>query len=199
MAVSHRYKNFAGTKQTSTEKSNSHSEATEDQKLQAFETGYQAGWDDATKAQTDEKERITAELGQNLIDMKFTYQEALSELTVSIEPIMKVIVEKLLPEAMRAALSAHILDQVASLVDAQTDRPIEVVVSTDNVERVTSLIETTSQDSINVVAEASLGEGQAFVRLGATERQIDLNTLIEGVSKAVEAFFHEAHREIENG
>lgn len=199
MAVSHRYKNFAGTKQTSTDTSSSNSEAVEDQKLQAFEAGYQAGWDDATKAQTDEKERITAEFGQNLIDMKFTYQEALSELTVSIEPIMKAIVEKLLPEAMRAALSAHILDQVASMVNASADRPIEVVVSTGNVERVTKLIARMSEEPIKVVAETSLADGQAFVRLGETERQIDLESLIEGVSKAVEAFFYEAHREIENG
>lgn len=199
MAVSHRYKNFSGTKQPSPDKPNSNSEAIEDQKLQAFEAGYQAGWDDATKAQTDEKERITAELGQNLIDMKFTYQEALSELTVSLEPIMKVIVEKLLPEAMRAALSAHILDQVASMVETQTDRPIEVVVSTDNVERVANLLGKSSEEPIKVVGEATLGDGQAFVRLGETERQIDLKAIIEGVSKAIEAFFHEANREIENG
>ncbi|ABG29993.1 ABC transporter ATP-binding protein [Roseobacter denitrificans] len=199
MAVSHRYKNFADAKQTSPDKLNSNSEAVEDQKLQAFEAGYQAGWDDATKAQTDEKERITAELGQNLIDMKFTYQEALSELTVSIEPVMKAIVEKLFPEAMRAALSAHILDQVASMVDAKTDRSIEVVVSTGNVERVTNLIGSTSEQPMNVIAEPTLADGQAFVRLGETERQIDLNSLMEGVSKAIEAFFHEAHRESDNG
>ena len=199
MALSHRYKNFAGTKQTSADQAEASSEATEDQKLQAFEAGYQAGWDDATKAQTDEKERITAELGQNLIDMKFTHQEALSELTVSIEPVMKLIVEKLLPEAMRAALSAHILEQVASLVEAQTERPVEVVVSTKNVERVSNLIGKASEEPVKVVGEASLGDGQAFVRLGETERQVDLETMIGGVSTAIEAFFHEAHREIENG
>lgn len=199
MAVSHRYKNFAGAKPSTAEKQNSNSEEIEDQKLQAFEAGYQAGWDDATKAQSDEKERISAELGQNLIDMKFTHQEALSELTTSIEPIMKTIVERLLPEAKRAALGAHILDQVNSMVATESDRSVEVVVSADNVDRVTSLIGKISQEPIKIVGETSLGDGQAFIRLGHNERQIDLNTMIDDASKAVTAFFHETHGENENG
>ena len=110
MSVSHRYRNFGGAKKPSGQQPESANELTEDLKLQAFEAGYQAGWDDASKAHADGKEKTSAEFAQNLLDMSFTYHEALAKLTVSLEPLMKKVVEKLLPETVRMALSAHILE-----------------------------------------------------------------------------------------
>ena len=199
MSVSHRYRNFGGGKPPKEEAPESDSEALEDQKLQAFEAGYQAGWDDATKAQADEKEKVTAELGQNLLDMSFTYHEALSKLTVSLEPAMRTIVEKLLPEMVRNALGAHILEQVQSMLSDQLTRPVEIVVNPKNIETVESIVGSKLAEPFEIAAESSLGEGQAFVRIGDGERQVDLDTVIAELSKAVEAFFHETAQERADG
>ncbi|MFK7744704.1 MAG: ABC transporter ATP-binding protein [Roseobacter sp.] len=199
MSVSHRYRNFGGATASKNKSSDSSEEVAEEQKLQAFEAGYQAGWDDSTKAQSDEKDRVSAELSQNLLDMSFTYHEALSKLTGSLEPIMQQILDKLLPETVRAALSAHIMEQINELMKQQNQRPIEIVVHHDNVETVRAITEGQLKEPFVVVGEVSLGAGQAFVRVGEVERQVDLDAVIANVSKAMTAFFYEAGQEKQDG
>lgn len=195
MSVSHRYRNLGGGGKPETPKSDLNTDEIEDQKLQSFEAGYQAGWDDAMKAQEDDKSRITAELGQNLQDMTFTYHEALSKLTTSFEPILSQVLEKLLPELQKAALGSHILEQISSLVKDAAGQPIEIVVAPSNIAKIEELAGDALAAPFEIVGETSLGDGQAFVRVGASERQIDLDAVLVGVSKAMTAFFHESKKE----
>jgi flagellar assembly protein FliH len=166
-------------------------EEIEDQKLQSFEAGYQAGWDDAVRAQSDQEGRVTAELGQNLQEMSFTYHEALSKLTSSFEHVMQQILDKLLPEVQRTSLGAHIAEQIRMITKDQGGLPIEITVAPSNVAKVTEMAGKALSEPFVVKGEQSLGEGQAFVRFGSTERQIDLASVVSGVSEAMAAFFHE--------
>ena len=111
MSLSHRYRNFGGSKASAEPTSEASSETNEDQQLQAFEKGYQAGWDDAVKAQADSIAKVSAEFGQNLQDMSFTYHEALSKLTLSIQPVLAEIIDKLLPSLAQKTLGPQIVGQ----------------------------------------------------------------------------------------
>ncbi|MEE4188160.1 MAG: ABC transporter ATP-binding protein [Roseobacter sp.] len=199
MSVSHRYRNFGGKPTSSASSTDGQAEAIEDQKLQAFEAGYQAGWDDALKAQTDEKNKLSAELSQNLLDMSFTYREALSKLTSSIEPIIGQIVEKLLPEMVSTALGAHIIEQVTALAHEQSNGAVEIVVAPQNTELVEKMIGDHLKEPFSVVAENDLGAGQAFVRIAQAERQVDLDSVIKDVAKAMAGFFEDATERGANG
>ena len=44
----------------------------EEEKLQAFEKGYQAGWDDSAKAQKDSAAHLSEEFASNIRDLSFT-------------------------------------------------------------------------------------------------------------------------------
>lgn len=198
MSVSHRYRDFGDTKLPVDDVSEQN-EALEDQKLQAFEAGYQAGWDDAVKAQSDAKDKISAELGQNLLDMSFTYHEALSKLTLSLEPTMQQIIEKLLPDILRTALGAQIVEQLQNLLKSHMGRPVEIVVKPQNVNAVQAILDGKISEPFAIVPEASLGEGQAFIRIGESEQQVDLDTVVSEISKAMDAFFYEAVVEADNG
>ncbi|WP_195821150.1 ABC transporter ATP-binding protein [Roseobacter sp. MH60115] len=199
MSLSHRYRNFGGVKPTDAPREEISTEIAEDQQLQSFENGYQAGWDDAVKAQADSVAKISAEFGQNLHDMSFTYHEALSKLTSSMEPVMAEIVDKLLPPLTRDSLGMHIVDQLMEMIKEQPNQPIQIVVAPSQVETIQDLAEGKLTDPFEVVAEQSLGDGQAFVRIGSVERSIDLDGVLAGIGKAIAAFFHEAEQEKENG
>ncbi|MDW3180400.1 ABC transporter ATP-binding protein [Roseobacter sp.] len=199
MSLSHRYRNFGGVKPSDAPREEISSEVTEDQQLQSFENGYQAGWDDAVKAQADSVAKISAEFGQNLQDMSFTYHEALSKLTSSMKPVMAEIVDKLLPPLTRDSLGMHIVDQLMEMIKEQPNQPIQIVVAPSQVETIQDLAEGKLTDPFEVVAEQSLGDGQAFVRIGSVERSIDLDAVLAGIGKAIAAFFHEAEQEKENG
>lgn len=199
MSLSHRYRNFGGVKAQEATHEELSAEAHEDQQLQSFEKGYQAGWDDAVKAQADSIAKVSAEFGQNLQDMSFTYYEALSKLTASFEPVMLEIVEKLLPSLASEVLGPRIVEQVLGMIKDQPRQPIEIVVAPSHVETIQELVEGKLSEPFEVVSEQSLGEGQAFVRIGSVERNIDLDTVLAGIRQAMTAFFHEAEQEMKNG
>lgn len=195
MSLSHRYRNFGSDNAPVAEEAESISEEIEDLKLQAFETGYQAGWDDATKAQATQKDKISTELAQNLLDMSFTYHEALSKLTGSLETTMCQVVEKLLPDLVQSALSSQILEQVKTLLGDQIGQKVVIIVHPQNLGPVQNTLANGLPEPFEISGDDSLGEGQAFVRFGTNERQVDLDSIIQKVSKAMTAFFHETSRE----
>ncbi|MEP2470043.1 ABC transporter ATP-binding protein [Roseobacter sp.] len=201
MSLSHRYRNFGGEKapEPTIEEDSTSVAASEDQQLEAFEKGYQAGWDDAVKAQSDSVTKVSAEFGQNLQDMSFTYQEALSKLTLSMKPIMVEIVDKLLPAVAHDTLGPQIVDQVFDLLREHPNQPIELVVAPSNIETVQHLAEDKIKAPFEIVGDQTLADGQAFVRIGTEERSIDMQTILTGVSDAITAFFYEAEQENKNG
>ncbi|WP_300033258.1 ABC transporter ATP-binding protein [uncultured Roseobacter sp.] len=195
MSVSHRYKNFGGSRNKEPEKAADSQEKVEEEKLASFEAGYQAGWDDSAKAQSDAKDKISSDFAQNLQEMSFSYHEALSKLTLSLKPVMKEIVDRLLPEIMARSLAGHILEQVDALLKSGMSQPVEIVVAPQNVELVESIGAGNIKEPFSVTGDASAGEGQAFVRMGSEEREVDIDGVLAGVSQAVDAFFHEAQKE----
>lgn len=195
MSVSHRYRNFGETKPTGVASESSDVSASEDEKLQAFESGYQAGWDDAIKAKNDEKEKLREELTRNLLQASFTHQEALSTMTASMKPALQQIVEKLLPALVTQSLAAHICEQIEELITGHTSQTVEIVVSQNSVQTVEDLIADRLPCSLIIVGSDSVTEGQAHLRLGAHEREIDLDTTMGQISEALNAFFHEVTRE----
>ncbi|MGD9294611.1 MAG: ABC transporter ATP-binding protein [Roseobacter sp.] len=195
MSVSHRYRNFGGSKSSPKKAEAEDAEAIEDQKLQAFEAGYQAGWDDATKAQANEKEKLTADLSQNLLDMSFTYHEALTKLTTSLEPAIARIMGKLLPQTVSQSLCVHIMEQINLVLSDDSDKPVKIVVAPRNLEAVLEILNDKVPVPFELIGEETLGEGQAFIRLGQNETEINLDMLIDEASKAMRAFFHESAQE----
>lgn len=198
MSVSHRYKNFGNKQPSAATRDTPSDEALEDEKLKAFEAGYQAGWDDSAKAESDSREKISAEFARNLQDMSFTYHEALAKLATSFEPVMRQIIGKLLPELVAGALTGHILEQLNDLIKEHAGQPIEIVVSPANAGTVESIAGDLLNEPFSIVQEPSLGDGQAYVKIGSQERQIDIDSIVSGVSEAMQAFFYEARKEQSN-
>lgn len=161
----------------------------EDQKLDSFEKGYQAGWDDAVNAQVATKTRISSDLAKNLQEVSFSYHEARSTLTKSLEPLFSDVIATLLPEVARHSLGPHVVAQLTEMVRAQTDQVIEITVSPVNFETIETLIENELESPFVMVPDPNLSEGQVFLRIGVEEREIDLDHVIETVGAAFNNFF----------
>jgi flagellar biosynthesis/type III secretory pathway protein FliH len=114
MPISNRYADFGCSPLTEIEED---SEALENVKLESFESGYQAGWEDAVKAHSDGTQKAISELGQRLEDMSFTYHEVYAKLTLALKPLMVNIILKLLPTIAEQSLHVHILQEVKRVSD----------------------------------------------------------------------------------
>ncbi|MGD1882413.1 MAG: ABC transporter ATP-binding protein [Paracoccaceae bacterium] len=165
------------------------SEQLEEEKLKSFDTGYRAGWDDAVKAQTDINRHIAADLAANLQEISFTYHEVRASLTRELEQVLRPVIDNLLPGAAHAALGAKVIETVKVLGRAAMDCDIEVVVAPASKEPVARMLEDDLDAPFQLTAEEDLSEGQVFIRIGAQERELNVDKVLSETQEAVAAFF----------
>ena len=167
----------------------------EEQKLEAFEKGYQAGWDDSAKAQSDDSRHIASDFSQNLQELSFTYHEAHAAVLKSLEPLLRQMVETVLPQAAHQTLGARLTDVLHELAKKQGAQPVELVTSPSNVTALEELVTAETAMPVTITEEPSLGDGQVYIRFGQVEREIDLTEVLQGIDQAVSGFFEENRKE----
>ncbi len=195
MSLSHLYQNFSSLPASDTTVAPFDQDRIEDAKLQSFETGYKAGWEDAIKAQETAKDRIASDFAQNLQDMSFTFHEASTKLSLAMKPFLSQIVSKILPDLTDKIIAAQAVSQMIELMEAQSETAIQIVVSPKNLDALTDLLAEKSNIPFQITAEPALGEGQVYLRANAEEREINLDAVKHGISNALDAFFQQLEQE----
>ena len=171
----------------------------ESQKLESFETGYKAGWDDAATAQQEDVNRLSSDLAQNLQDLSFTYQEAYSHVLNAMSPLLEEIVNVLLPGLMEDALGEQLLKHLNKLAEEIGQVPVAVCVHPDCVTNVEPIAKEDFTFPIEVSGDPSLDKSQAEIRFSEQAKQIDLNEMLGTVKESIEGFIHDTKRTMSNG
>jgi len=171
----------------------------EAEKLEAYENGYRAGWDDAVKAQTEESSRISSALAQNLQDLSFTYNEAYSQVMNAMAPLLEEMVSALLPGLAREALGPQVLEQLLGTARETGSVGVIIAVAPGVAESVAPLLEQDFGFPVTLQEDDTLTEGQADLRFGETERQIDLTEALETITESVRGFVHDNRRMTAHG
>ncbi|WP_010141302.1 FliH/SctL family protein [Oceanicola sp. S124] len=168
-------------------------------RLEAFENGYKAGWDDAARAARDEQGHIAADLARNLQDLSFTYHEAHGHVLGAVKPLLEDIVGKLLPESMGESLALRIIDQLQALARDKASVAVEILVAPDNLPVLETLAEQDFGFPVKILGDDTLPDGQVYLRFGEEETQIDLGEVSDGIRKALAGFFAEQERKQDHG
>lgn len=199
MSITHLLEDFGGPRmQAAPNIPAPDEEELETRRLAAFEEGYQAGWDDAVQAHTKDKLRITSDLAQNLLDMSFTYNEAYTHLFRDLRPLLKEIVDKLLPRTMRGVIGPRIVEELQKAATGNLSSEAHILVNPGLVELVESLIEREESFPVSVRGDSRLAEGQAQLSLSDREVEINLDEIIAEISAALDAFTHDLQKEEPN-
>ncbi|RGP38741.1 flagellar biosynthesis protein [Pseudotabrizicola alkalilacus] len=175
------------------------SAAIEETRLQAYESGYAAGWEDATAATRDDQARIGSELANNLQQMAFTFQEARSHILKSVQPVLTQLCTQLLPPLAREVLSPVVLDTIMPLIDDLADTPVHVVLNPAARPAVERFLSQAAGLPLVIVEEPTLGEGQVYLRLGEVEHRVDLDLAVAELTRAVHDFFEYSEKDGGNG
>ncbi len=173
--------------------------AVEDVRLQAYETGYSAGWEDAVASARDDQERISTELANNLQKLAFTFQEARTHVLRSVQPLVTQLSTSLLPDLAKEVLAPVVLDTLMPLIDSLADAPIRVVLNPASRPSVERLLSQAAGLPLIVEEEANLGEGQVYLRFGEAEHHIDLDQAVSDIARAVHDFFDFTEKEADHG
>ncbi|MDO9638927.1 MAG: flagellar biosynthesis protein [Pseudotabrizicola sp.] len=173
--------------------------AIEDTRLRAYETGYAAGWEDATAASQDDQTRISSELANNLQQMAFTFQEARAHILQSVQPLLTQLCTQLLPPLAQTALAPVVLETVMPLLDDLADAKVHVVLNPAARPAVEQLLSRATGLPLEIVEETTLGEGQVYLRLGQVEHRVDLDHAVAEITRAVHDFFEYSQKDDTNG
>jgi len=171
----------------------------EEQKLVSFENGYTAGWDDSVGAHERETSKISATLANSLEDMSFTFHEAQNQLIESLDPMFKVLTSAILPDAMAASFGHHIVDQLTDMAKGQTDQPLVITVAAGEAGGVRSALNQNFSIEVKVREDGELAPGQAYLRVGGLEREINSGALLDSIRESVDAFSFQVKEDAQYG
>lgn len=171
----------------------------EAQRTASYEQGYQAGWDDANAAQTEDKSRIGADFARNLQDLGFTFHEARTHVMRAMEPLLGEIIGKVLPNLVSETIGQTIIEELLPLAEMASDTPIEVVIAPASRAALEGLLQASTSVPLEIIEEPSLAEGQVYLRLGKLERQIDMTSAVDKIGDAIRSVYALNEKAAENG
>lgn len=162
-------------------------EAVETARIAGYDSGYKTGWDDAMRQSNEDGQRIGAEFARNLRDLSFTYHEARAHVLRSLEGLLDEVTETFLPGVMAETIGPLIKETISSIADDTANAPILIRAAPAEADRLREYLADESELPVQVVDEASLAEGQAYLKLGAEERKVDLQEPLERLTEAIAA------------
>lgn len=167
--------------------------ATEEARLQGYDQGYAAGWEDATAAQATEQTRLQTELARNLQALSFTYEEARLHVITALGPFLHQLVTRLLPATGHAALAPVIRDTLLPLAEQAADRPLTLRLNPAARPDVEALLARLPAPPLRIEEEPSLSRGQASLRRGEgdtlCETLVDLDRATATIAAAIRDFY----------
>lgn len=199
MSTSHLFQDFGTMTPAQVGKQSLSVDQIEDIKLQAFENGYKAGWDDAIGAQTESLTHVSAELAASLQSASFEYHELRATMNAATQSIMSEVVEKILPKMAQASLGVHIRDLVSSSIRESLDKPIEIAVGNGSEDAVRAVLTLDLQEPFTLVTDACLSPNQVVLRLGDGEAEINLDKTVADIASAITTFFETQKSEETDG
>jgi len=106
-----------------------------------------------------------------------------------------------LPEMARDTLGPIIMQTLRPMGEQAAQSPIEIIINPSARPALEALLAQGNSTPVTLTPEPSLGDGQAFCRLGESETRIDLDGAIAEIASALQGFFQlpERNQHHDNG
>lgn len=198
MAISHLLEDFGP--QTQMDGANVITDdALEEARLASFESGYQAGWDDASAAHAAEQSNISSDFAQNLRTLTFTYQDAHRDVLEKLKPILTQMVETILPDAAHATLGSRVVFEVMQIAEDHSTQRIDLIMAPESRTKLEIIALKIQPGLVHFIEDETLSNGQIFLRFGNRERRIDLDYLLRDLKIKIHDFAMEFEGKDQNG
>lgn len=169
----------------------------EAERLVAFDRGYSAGWEDANKSVLDDAARMKSDFANTLRDMGFTFHEARAHVMRGLVPLLKAVVETVLPKAVHDTLGARLEEEIRELAEEVADTPILLRAAPGEAEQMRDCIADVASLPIDLAEDESVPPGQLFLILGRSELNIDLGGAISRLTRALDALDHDMKEKLD--
>lgn len=161
----------------------------EELRLDSYETGYDAGWEDALRTVATDESRQAGEVANSLLHLSFTHHEARAHFWSAVKPLIIELTTRLLPELAREALAPVVLDTLMPLIDDATDQPIRLRLHPTSRAAVERLLTEAAGLPLVIAEDEALSPGQVYLDLGRTEHRVDMAEALSAIQRTVIDFF----------
>lgn len=153
--------------------------------LEEFERGYQAGWDDATKAYNEKMSAFSDEFKEHLLDLGFTYAAAKSEILSGLEPLLKQISTALLPEIAKEGFAQYLLDQLRDIAQDAAHPTVLLSLNPDQVGPIQHILEHDLGFPFEISSDPLIQMNVARLEFQNREMEIDLSDCIANIEATI--------------
>lgn len=164
-------------------------EELEAQKVQAFEQGYKAGWDDAAKASQEQQAKAETRLADQIRELDVTYSDARQQVVDSFVPVLRAFTSTVSATLCAETLSSIVEKKVASHLSSGGEQPVVLAANAQSVELLRSMLSTEDTRNFSFRVQESLSDGQTQVSFGGLEELIDVDTACEELRTLLEEYF----------
>ncbi len=174
-------------------------ERLEAEKLEAFDKGFAAGWEDATAAcEQAASESAEAALAR-LQDLSFTFHEARAHVLRSVLPLARAIAAQVVPKTLHATLGARLTEIMEKTVAEAATAEVELLVAPGESAGIEAALAGRVSFPVTVREEAGLATGTVHLRVGRSETEIDLAGFERTLTEALSALDTELEESVRNG
>jgi flagellar assembly protein FliH len=166
-------------------------EESEERALAAFEKGYSAGWDDAARALGDEDARLRSEIAAHLQTLGFGFIEARQHVLAAIGPLMRAMVDRLLPGLAEDALTRAVAQHLQGLAERLADTPVTLMLHPEARRLVEPALAALPHLPVRIVEDAALSQAQVYILSQAEEELVDVEAALAALRAAVDDFLPE--------
>lgn len=164
-----------------------------------FESGYQAGWEDATATLAREADQDAAEVTRALQSLEFTFHDARAHLLRGLAPLFEEIVARLLPKIALEGLPHLISDVLLPLAEQATEAPVEVLVHPGQRDAVAAHLARLPHLPFILVDAPEHPPARISLRLGESETRIDVEAAITAIDHLLRSYFDPPAQEARHG
>jgi flagellar assembly protein FliH len=173
--------------------------ALQDLKLEQFEKGYSAGWEDAIKAQSENASHATDIFAKSLSDLSFTYQEAVAHMADALVPVLTEMVQKVVPRAAELGLNARLAEHLKDIITRHAGIDIVVICNPFRSAYLSELITGDFSMPVRLQEDDQLGRDCLRIRFGHQEDQLDLSEIVKEIESAVNTVTFQIRERLGNG
>ena len=160
----------------------------EDLRLNAYERGYVAGWEDGGTQQDADAAARKLAIERQVEQLNFTYHEARGHVLKALAPLFEAIVGTLLPAVARASVVPLVIEQLLPLAHAAAEAPVTLRISRGSRAAFDAAMAGQMLPPLDIMETDDLADGQAEFAFGIAETRIDLTQAAARIQRAIGQF-----------
>lgn len=148
-------------------------------RARAFEDGYGAGWTDALEQMRNEDALRRAASEEALQATAFGYHEARDGLERCFVDLAAQVIAVILPKLRPIGLQQHLEQELRALAVNHFSDRLEILCAPGSAQAIVELVRANPGLDVTVTEEPSFMDAQLLIRVGQTDRVIDLDRVTE--------------------